>query len=442
MAIQPTANDQFMLELINRGRSNPQAEANRYLEGDLNEGLPPGTISSDPKQPLAFNLNLNAAAEAHSQWMLETDQFSHRGLGGSSPTERIANAGYELNRGWGTGENIGFSGTTGSLSSTEYTENNYQALLIDENYPGRGHRVSLMNDRFREIGIANSEGIFKQGGTKYNALMTTQNFAYRDESGPFITGVIYSDAIDDNDFYSVGEGIGSITITATDVSNPSNRFTTTSWDTGGYSLEVLPGITYDVSIKGDLNADNRDEEQRTQITVQEHNEKLDLATDSIQFFEPQPDWLTGGTIDFSDALRAESNRRRNKLTGNRKDNILVAGPGVQILRGKSGADLFAIEDYRPGQRDKIRDLNPADGDKIGLASEKLLNGDKISFAIADNRKHLRKLFKSDFNVIYWEDRGRLYLDRNGNSAGAGSEGGLALNINGSPQLNQTDILMF
>ena len=442
MTTQPTDNDQFMLELINRGRANPLAEANRYLKGDLNEGLSPGTISPDPKQPLAFNLNLNSAATAHSQWMLDTNQFSHTGMGGSSSSQRIANAGYNLELGWGTGENIGFSGTTGSVNSTQYTNNNYRALLIDEGYPGRGHRVSLMNAKFKEIGIANLEGIYKQGGTNYNALMTTQNFAYRDGSGPFITGVIYSDAVDNDNFYSPGEGIGNITITATDVDDPTRRFTTTSWDTGGYSLEVSPSSTYSVSFKGDLNGDRRIEEQQIQITVEERNEKLDLVTDSIQFFEQQPDWLTGETIDFSGAQRAKTNEGRSKITGNNKDNILIASQGIQILRGKSGADLFAIEEYRPGQKDKIRDFNSGEGDKVGLASKDLLSGDEINFAIANNRRHLRKLFKKDSNLIYWESKGRLYLDRNGSAQSAGLEGGLIAQFNGAPLVTQTDFLVF
>ena len=51
---EPNDYEQYLLELINRGRADPAAEAARYGI-DLNEGLSPGTISSDPKQPLAVN---------------------------------------------------------------------------------------------------------------------------------------------------------------------------------------------------------------------------------------------------------------------------------------------------------------------------------------------------------------------------------------------------
>ena len=51
---QPTAQDQYMLELVNRGRANPQGEADLYLNGNLNQGLPSNTISTNAKPPLVF----------------------------------------------------------------------------------------------------------------------------------------------------------------------------------------------------------------------------------------------------------------------------------------------------------------------------------------------------------------------------------------------------
>ena len=47
-----TPSEQYFLELVNRGRANPVGEAARFGI-DLNEGLPSGTIPSDPAQPLA-----------------------------------------------------------------------------------------------------------------------------------------------------------------------------------------------------------------------------------------------------------------------------------------------------------------------------------------------------------------------------------------------------
>src|SRR3954470_12637050 len=112
----PTAYEQYLVELINRGRANPTAEATRYGT-DLNEGLNPGRISSTPKQPLAMNPLLTDAARKHSQWMIDNDIFSHN-EGSTDPEARMRAAGYPFNLPWTWGENIGWSGTTGSVDVT------------------------------------------------------------------------------------------------------------------------------------------------------------------------------------------------------------------------------------------------------------------------------------------------------------------------------------
>src|SRR5438105_2361486 len=63
----PTPAEQYLVELINRARMDPSAEAAR-LGIALNEGLAAGTISTAAKQPLAINPNLTDAAGKHSQW--------------------------------------------------------------------------------------------------------------------------------------------------------------------------------------------------------------------------------------------------------------------------------------------------------------------------------------------------------------------------------------
>jgi hypothetical protein len=62
-AAAPSALEQYMVELINRARANPAAEAARYGI-DLNEGLAAGTISAKAKQPLAISPNLIVSSRA------------------------------------------------------------------------------------------------------------------------------------------------------------------------------------------------------------------------------------------------------------------------------------------------------------------------------------------------------------------------------------------
>ena len=71
-----TALEQMLLELINRARLDPAAEAARFGI-DLNEGLAPNTLSGVSKQPLAMNETLLSVARAHSQDMINRDYFAH-----------------------------------------------------------------------------------------------------------------------------------------------------------------------------------------------------------------------------------------------------------------------------------------------------------------------------------------------------------------------------
>ncbi|MGF1492105.1 MAG: CAP domain-containing protein [Microcoleaceae cyanobacterium] len=327
---QPSAQDQYMLELVNRGRLNPQAEANRYLNGNLNEGLAGGTISTAPKQPLAFNLDLNVAAKNHSQWMLNTNTFSHTGAGGTSSNQRMRNAGYDFAGSWGSGENIAWRGTTGTPNFTGYVGQIYQDLFVDQGISGRGHRKNLMNGSFQEVGISSLQGQFTTGNRTYNSVMTAQDFAYSSNGGPFLTGVAYTDAVTDDDFYTVGEGIGGIQITAVDLTNNSNTFTTTTWNSGGYSLDVAPNKTYRVTFSGDLDGDGQNDDTHVeQVNISGQNVKLDLATDELENSSTVP------TPGDDNLTYTAANETINALGGN--DTIRAAG-GNDSVSGGNGRD--------------------------------------------------------------------------------------------------------
>ena len=109
--------------------------------------------------------------------------------------------------------------------------------------------------------------------------MTTQEFG-RDSknANALLTGVVYTDAVANDDFYTVGEGLGNITINA--VGN-GQTFTGTSLTAGGYSLSLAPG-TYDVSFSGDFNNDGKvDTSAAKTVTVGAENVKVDFATDTF-----------------------------------------------------------------------------------------------------------------------------------------------------------------
>ena len=260
--VQPTSYEQYMLEMINRARLNPQGEANLLGIG-LNDGLPALPISGDPKQPLAFNFLLNDSARSHSQWMLDTDTFSHTGAGGSNAGDRMKSAGYQFTDIWYWGENLGYTGTTGTLDLSEAVTQVHQNL-----FESPDHRPNILSDNFREIGIATLNGEYDG----FNSLMATQNYA-KSGSDIFLMGVAYDDLVLDDDFYTIGEGLAGIEVTAI---GSDNTYTTTTTASGGYQM-ALPLGTYDVSF-----ADNeRTLGSTSQITIDLQNVKLDLNTDNI-----------------------------------------------------------------------------------------------------------------------------------------------------------------
>ena len=249
-AVPPTVAEQYMVELINRARANPGAEAAR-LGIALNEGVPSeNAISNTPKQPLAVNPFLTDAARDHSQWMIDTDTFSHTGAGNTNPGQRMANAGYAAVNTFGWGENIAILGEyPGVPNVNQASRQLYENLFIDAGYPGRGHRVNILAEDFKEVGagIASGPFVFDPNNPPLNAVAATQDFAYR-AGNPFLTGVAYTDAVTDDNFYTPGEGLGGVTVSAVRTSDNAT-FNATTYASGGYSLQ-LPAGTYNVTASG------------------------------------------------------------------------------------------------------------------------------------------------------------------------------------------------
>jgi uncharacterized protein YkwD len=285
-SLQPTAYEQYMLELINRARANPLEEvARNSAVADLNEDLAPGTISASAKQPLAFNFDLIESSRLHSEWMLDVDVFSHTGVNDSTSRERMEAAGYVFTGYWCCGENISWQGTTG-------TPNEAQSIAIqhDNLFDSAGHRINLMNGNFKEVGVGSITGEFTTSDDKtFNSVMVTQNFG-KTGSDTFLTGVIYTDAVLDDDFYTVGEAVSGVSIQAVRLSD-NQVFSTTNFVSGGYSLALTPS-TYNVSFSGSGLGQTVTET----LTIGTENYKYDIATDLLQ--PAMPAMAAGQAIDL------------------------------------------------------------------------------------------------------------------------------------------------
>lgn len=122
--------------------------------------------------PLKLEQNLNTSAERHSEWMLNKDIFSHTGAGGSSATQRIKDAGFDLSGGWRTAENIAVQSERGAAGIKDDVANLHTSLM---NSPG--HRKNLLNPDLDYIGIGIERGNFDFKSGTYDSVIVTQNFA-------------------------------------------------------------------------------------------------------------------------------------------------------------------------------------------------------------------------------------------------------------------------
>lgn len=283
---QPTAQEQLMLELVNRARANPSAEAARFGIG-LNDGIAAGnSISTSAKQPLVFNEQLIDSARGHSAWMLSTNTFSHTGAGGSNSQARMIQAGYGFSGGGSSGENLAWEGTSGPVDVTALITSEHESLVRSP-----GHRANILRDNYKEIGIGALTGLFQN----FNSLLTTQNYANSGNGAVFLTGVAYNDAVLNDDFYTVGEGLGGVRVDA--ISATGQRLSTSTYGSGGYGLAAAPG-SYSVFFSGGSLGTNI---VRKQATVGNQNVKLDLefgpnaapqtTLDPLQYSASHPDLM-------------------------------------------------------------------------------------------------------------------------------------------------------
>ena len=125
--------------------------------------------------PLRLITLLNSAAEDHSRWMLDADQFSHTGEGGSSPSDRMEQAGYPFEGGYTALENIGWQSARGAEGFEDDVAQVHEGLMASP-----GHRANILNPDARDIGIGIETGTFSGSGGDYEAVMVTQVFADTD----------------------------------------------------------------------------------------------------------------------------------------------------------------------------------------------------------------------------------------------------------------------
>ena len=297
--VELTNLEQLSLELVNRARANPPAEATRFGIG-LNDGLASQNfITASPKQPLAPDSRLALAARRHSQDMIDRDYFAHDAKAPAPNGITLADRATSVGFGSDVAENIAYVSTDGrsTLDSVlELHSNLFKSVT--------GHRSNMLADKFDAVGIGVVAGAFTDppldGGQTFAALFKTEVFGNSDSNDHVfhagsITGVVFRDDLIDDDFYSLGEGVPGIGIEARSASG--DVYATVTGASGGYRLNVPSGTYTVVSRTGDrifgLGT----------ATIVDKNVKLDLMTDRIPAqdnfdFDANRD----GLVSYLDAL--------------------------------------------------------------------------------------------------------------------------------------------
>ena len=289
---EPTGLEQQNLEFINRARASASAEAIRLRDTD-----DPDVVSAmnsfnvdkvllveqfgeltETVPPLVFNPKLIAAARLHSQDMLDNvfqghtssanppspnepydsmgDRISHQGYDFATAGENVfayaksnwhAHAGFNID--WG-------SGSQGSIGGMQ-------------NPPG--HRLSIHNGSFREIGI----GIIEGTNDSVGPMLVTQNFGTSQSMNtPFITGVAWRD-LNGNGEYDPGEGLGGLEVIV-----EGERFMAVTSTSGGFGIPVFADGTYTVHFQS---PDHPDWSGSVQVNGGQ-NVKVDYLWDTVPFY--------------------------------------------------------------------------------------------------------------------------------------------------------------
>jgi uncharacterized protein YkwD len=413
-AVTPSNNEQYLVELINRGRADPAAEAVRYGI-DLNEGVASrDTITTDPKQPLAINPSLTDAARQHSEWMIGTDQFAHVEPPDIDPGDRMTAAGYDFTGNWTWGENIAEIGGPQTTDVAATAAQLHANLFIDAGIDGRGHRTNLMNGAFREIGAGIQTGDFKG----LNAVMATEDFGTTGTSA-FLTGVAYDDnAVSKDNFYTPGEGLGGIAVTARRAGDNA-VFSTTTWSSGGYSLAV-PAGSYTVSANG---AALGGTVTYGDVVVGTQNVKKDFTPAQI---DSTIGTVADGVLTIvgtpgDDAIGITYDGNTYTVTRNAAWNTF-AGAGIAAIGiyGDDGNDSITVG---PGIMGVYVDAGPGNDNVIGGDGNDMLSGgggkDRVDGGLGDDRVSGNKGIDQLFGGA---GRDRLYGGDSADTLDGGSSG--------------------
>lgn len=269
----PSAQAQYMLEVMNLVRTNPVQGADwvqqkadgsvksnlQYYGVDLNN-VKNEIASAQPREPLAWNGQLANAAQGQSNDMAQNGFQSHTGSDGRDLGARLDSAGY----------NDRTRATENAFAYSLSVDNAMQAFLIDWGVADKGHRRNLLDTDTTAANASSEVGLGIATTTKpgFGPLVITQDFGSRNGQKAQLVGTVYDDR-DNDGRYSMNEGVANASVDVTNLQNGQTQNVTT-WDAGGYQLPLDPG-NYAVTAR----SNGRSLGTRT-ININDQNVKVDF----------------------------------------------------------------------------------------------------------------------------------------------------------------------
>lgn len=275
---EPTAEQQFLLELTNRMRANPSAEldllVNLTSAGEwgsprsehltVSSALASYNVSATalisqwgsltPAAPLAWNNQLAATAATYSNVLVSADANAHN-LDGMTLGQRLTAGGFTTQR---------LDSAESLFATAVDVQHAHAAFAIDWGpdggdgtgiQPGATHREVLMDPLLKEIGIGfQTISIPITNMEVTGPLVVTQHFSSRYRSNgvslvsdSILTGVIYHDSVLNDQFYTPGEGVGGALVFV--YNNATNELVASGQtnSVGGFNItlmDLVEGIDY------------------------------------------------------------------------------------------------------------------------------------------------------------------------------------------------------
>jgi hypothetical protein len=249
--LHPDGNEQQMLWLLNRARSNPTQEgiwlatmsdpdvaAARSFWGVDLAVLQAAFAAIPVRPPAAFDVRLYTAAKDHSDYLIGIDGQTHTGQ-----FARIDAAGFTYTAAAGI-----------VFSYSEHAVYGHAGFNIDwgsgpygmQDPPGHRNAIMSTNTYYSNVGYAvvpESNIATQVGPQVITGNLAYANTGYPDHFNRFIVGTVWEDT-NGNGQYDPGEGLAGVTVM------PDNgTYYAVTANSGGYAIPADAG-TYTVSFSG------------------------------------------------------------------------------------------------------------------------------------------------------------------------------------------------